>query len=302
VTRYDDAGNLDPTLDADGRAVLDPGPLQGTIANGIALGPDGRITLGGQSATQLESFIDLGRLLPDGTPDAGFGGGDGVVTTDMDERLFGRGLALDFAGRLVLAGEIGEPLLPDALVGRYTPDGALDGEFGTAGLVRERFSSEAARGGAVAVDAQGRYVIAGTAIGPGGASSIALMRLLASYPVPAVSRKGRVACRGRAATIVGTPKRNRLRGTKRRDVIAALGGNDVVRGLGGNDLICAGAGRDLVKAGRGGDVVAAGAGRDRVFGQAGRDKLLGQQGRDLLVGGPGRDVLRGGPGRDRQRR
>jgi hypothetical protein len=93
----------------------------------------------------------------------------------------------------------------------------------------------------------------------------------------------RVKCGRKAATIVGTGKRDRIRGTKKRDVIAGLGGNDVIRGLAGNDIICGGAGRD------------------RLIGGKGRDTLLGGKGRDVLLGGPGRDILRGGPGRDKQK-
>ena len=55
-------------------------------------------------------------------------------------------------------------------------------------------------------------------------------------------------CAGKRATIVGTPRRNRLRGTRRSDVIVGLGGNDVIRGGGGNDTICAGSGKDRVRA------------------------------------------------------
>ena len=78
-------------------------------------------------------------------------------------------------------------------------------------------------------------------------------------------------CGGRAATQVGTPRRDRLRGTAGRDVISGLGGNDVIIGRGGNDALCGGAGRDTIRGGGG---------------------------RDTLRGGPGRDDVRGGPGRD----
>jgi hypothetical protein len=80
-------------------------------------------------------------------------------------------------------------------------------------------------------------------------------------------------CAGRAATRVGTAKRDVLKGTRGRDVIVGLAGNDKLKGFRGNDLLCGG---------------------------TGRDKLLGGPGRDQLRGGPGKDELRGGPGRDTQ--
>jgi Tol biopolymer transport system component len=103
-------------------------------------------------------------------------------------------------------------------------------------------------------------------------------RALPVLPPPPSTR-----CRGKAATKVGTARRDVIKGTGKRDVIAGLGGNDLIKGLGGNDLICGGKGKD------------------RLLGGKGKDKLLGQAGRDTLIGGRGRDRLLGGPGKDRLR-
>lgn len=103
---------------------------------------------------------------------------------------------------------------------------------------------------------------------------------------------GALTCRGRTATIGGTPGDDTLLGTPGPDVIAALGGDDRILARSGRDLICAGAGHDRVSAGTA---------ADRVFGAAGRDRLLGRGGPDLLRGSGGRDVLRGGSGADRLR-
>ncbi|MGI9540241.1 MAG: calcium-binding protein [Miltoncostaeaceae bacterium] len=127
-------------------------------------------------------------------------------------------------------------------------------------------------------------------------------------PAPPSPRSAPVVfCAGRAATIVGTPRRDTLRGTNGRDVIAARGGNDVVRAGRGADLVCLGSGNDRGFGGpgndriigeRGRDVIAGGSGRDRLEGRVGADLLRGQAGRDRLVGGPGNDRLFGGSGRD----
>jgi hypothetical protein len=104
-------------------------------------------------------------------------------------------------------------------------------------------------------------------------------------PVPISGPAGGNArrCGGKAANLVGTAKRDRIKGTRKRDVIAGLGGNDLIRGLGGNDIICGEKGMD------------------RLVGGRGRDVLLGGAGKDVLLGGKGRDRLRGGAGKDRQR-
>jgi hypothetical protein len=83
------------------------------------------------------------------------------------------------------------------------------------------------------------------------------------------------SCHGRAATLVGTPGRDRLSGTRGDDVIAARRGRDNVRGRGGDDLICGG---------RGGDRLAGGRGSDRIFGGPGLDRCRGRGGTGRLHG------------------
>jgi Tol biopolymer transport system component len=114
-------------------------------------------------------------------------------------------------------------------------------------------------------------------------------------------------CKGRIATIIGTPHRDVLKGTKRKDVILALGGNDKIESFGESDTICAGPGKDDVNAGPSGemggaDTVYGGPGNDRIKlgpelatakGEGGNDLLIGSKGGDNLYGGPGNDILRG---------
>jgi hypothetical protein len=88
---------------------------------------------------------------------------------------------------------------------------------------------------------------------------------------PAAAVAPAATCKGKPATIVGTPGNDGLKGTSGKDVIAGLGGNDKLSGLAGNDLICGGAGKDTLKGG------------------GGKDTLLGQKGKDVLKGGPGKD-------------
>ena len=75
-------------------------------------------------------------------------------------------------------------------------------------------------------------------------------------------------CAGRAATLIGTTSRDRLRGTPGRDVIAGLGGNDAIEGRGGNDVLCGGAGRDTIRGGGGRDTLRGGPGPRRRAGLA----------------------------------
>jgi uncharacterized delta-60 repeat protein len=66
-------GELDTTFGRDGVARFDVTPFDG--ASAVAMLPDGRFVVAGTAGSYADFRILLGRLLPDGTPDAGFGSG-----------------------------------------------------------------------------------------------------------------------------------------------------------------------------------------------------------------------------------
>ncbi len=97
-------------------------------------------------------------------------------------------------------------------------------------------------------------------------------------------------CKGKAATLTGTPGNDNLTGTGGAEVIAALGGKDKVRSRGGKDLVCAGGGNDAANGG---------GGKDKLFGEGGKDKLKGGGDDDTLNGGKSQDQCAGGSGTDK---
>jgi Ca2+-binding RTX toxin-like protein len=115
-------------------------------------------------------------------------------------------------------------------------------------------------------------------------------------------------CAGRAATILGGARGDRIAGTRGHDVIVAGAGNDRISGANGNDVVCAGAGNDQVLGGSGNDRLFGGAGNDGIFGGPGNDRIDPGPGRDHVFAGPGndhvlardgqRDVIDCGPGHD----
>ncbi|MDQ3011082.1 MAG: hypothetical protein M3X11_10330, partial [Acidobacteriota bacterium] len=96
-----------------------------------------------------------------GNLDADFGG-DGKVTTSFGNGLNGSAtaIAVDSSGRVVAVGTVNSQF---ALT-RYKKDGSLDTTFGSgAGMVLTAFlNSYSASASAVAIDQQGRIVVAGT--------------------------------------------------------------------------------------------------------------------------------------------
>jgi Ca2+-binding RTX toxin-like protein len=133
--------------------------------------------------------------------------------------------------------------------------------------------------------------------------------VVASFVLPAPPAEAAPRCFGKAATIVGTNKGERLRGTRGNDVIVARGGHDLINSGGGKDRICGGTGDDVLLAGPGkdfldgqlgSDFLAGGPSRDRLFGGGGVfDILRGNQGNDTLLGESGFDILLGEAGNDR---
>ena len=235
------------------------------------------------------------RLLPDGALDSSFGG-IGRVFLSTGGVSLGNGIAVDGSGRVLATGGVRvarDNASPwEAFLARLGPEGTSDSSFGAEGVVLVSPLTATGDGGtAVQVDSSGRYLV--TAMTSPANMSMGDFGIARFLPeAQAAPSAPQYRCRGRVATIAGTPGRDVLRGTRRRDVIVSLGGNDRILAFAGRDLVCAGGGRDSVRGGSGNDLLFGGPGNDRLFGQAGRDRLRGGGGSDRLAGGTGRDSLR----------
>lgn len=167
VVRYDSTGQLDPLFAFGGTYTYDGGGDD--FATVIKVQPlDQRIVIGG--ATQVVDSCGCGhydfflaRLNTDGSPDTTFSG-DGVVTTDFgapnDDLAFD--IAFDAAGRLLVAGLTFDGIEENLALARYDVDGSIDTSFGTGGKVITRVGPFDDEGLALAVQADGRIVVAGT--------------------------------------------------------------------------------------------------------------------------------------------
>jgi uncharacterized delta-60 repeat protein len=166
VARLRARGSLDPTFDGDGRV-----ELPGGIGKAVLVQADGKIVVAGNTAgTQA---MTVTRLLPNGSLDTTFDG-DGTATIDfgsLDDPVGGAVVQPD--GKIVVAGytQADEAFA----VARLNADGSQDATFGTSGKATVGFGV-AAFGNAVALQPNGRIVVAGQKTGGGG---FALARLLA---------------------------------------------------------------------------------------------------------------------------
>ncbi len=157
LLRYNPDGTLDATFGTGGR--VDTGFGTGFANAGALLRqPDGKLVAAG-SMTSLGSptgfDLALARYLPDGTLDPLFGSGGTVVTPLSKGTDVVADLALQFDGKLVVAGETDG----NRFLARYSANGTLDTSFSGTGIVIVGAGVNAA----VLLDRVARIVTAGSA-------------------------------------------------------------------------------------------------------------------------------------------
>ncbi len=131
-------------------------------ATALARRSNGRLVVAGIA----QGDIALLQLLPDGSPDPSFGGGDGwqQYQAPTQGSHWGAGdIALDGAGRIVVGGTLSEASAQGFVVIRTTPTGDLDPTFGSGGISAQLQPID--RGeqlAAIALQADEKVVAAGT--------------------------------------------------------------------------------------------------------------------------------------------
>jgi uncharacterized delta-60 repeat protein len=156
VIRYNPNGSVDSSFGADGAY---NGPAH-SIANAIALQPDGKITGCGTITVSGVGGLAF-RLKTNGSPDSTFGN-NGMVNTSFASpyNIECNALALQPDGKIILAGSANATSMGFA---RLLPNGRFDSPFGINGMVVTELWSTWAWGRArsVAVLPDGRIVAAG---------------------------------------------------------------------------------------------------------------------------------------------
>lgn len=160
---FAEPGDLDSSFSGDGKVTTNFTSRR-DFAPGMALQSDGKIVTAGVAGSGgSNAKFALARHNTNGTLDSTFGG-DGKVTTDLTPRLDGaNSVTIDGNERILAAGVVGvggsDPRF--ALV-RYNLDGSLDTSFSGDGKVITNLSRHYDSARAVAIDPDGKIVIAGT--------------------------------------------------------------------------------------------------------------------------------------------
>jgi uncharacterized delta-60 repeat protein len=152
VARVRTNGELDPDFGGDGRVIVGTGSLSTVLVQ-----PDRKILVAGNAMGSERMTVT--RLKTNGTPDPTFDG-DGTATVDFAPLAdAANDAALQPDGKIVLAGSTQNT--GEIAVARLNANGSPDATFGTAGKAAVDFG-EAAFGSAVALQSNGRIVVAGT--------------------------------------------------------------------------------------------------------------------------------------------
>ena len=157
LARYNPAGGLDPTFGTGGLVTTDFGSTDQAFA--VALQGDGKIVTAGRRG----SDVIVARHNADGSLDTVFGS-NGRVITNFGATEQALALVLQPDGKIVVAGRTNKPGPNgnfDFALARYESGGALDNTFGALGLVTTDFGGSVDRAFAMALQPDGKLVVAG---------------------------------------------------------------------------------------------------------------------------------------------
>jgi uncharacterized delta-60 repeat protein len=165
VVRYLTNGILDTTFGIDGISITDVDMNEDT-GYAMVVQNDDKIVVAGQSSNSTNEDILVIRYSSEGYVDASFGD-NGIVTTAIHTgHDVGRAVAMQDDGKIVVAGwcETGEyshVMKRDFALVRYNNDGTLDASFDGDGLVTTAIGTIFDIGQAVAIQSDGKIIVAG---------------------------------------------------------------------------------------------------------------------------------------------
>jgi uncharacterized delta-60 repeat protein len=159
LVRFNADGSIDNTFDFDGKVNTALGTGNDEI-RAIAIQPDGKIVVAGYATNGQQQFL-IARFTTTGALDPSFDQ-DGVVFTAIGSGDAGtNAVAIDKSGRVLAAGFSSNGANYDLTVVRYLPNGSFDTSFGSGGKVITALGSGDDIGTAIAIQPDGKIVVAG---------------------------------------------------------------------------------------------------------------------------------------------
>ncbi|MEO5720501.1 MAG: dockerin type I domain-containing protein [Chthoniobacterales bacterium] len=180
LTRYNPDGSLDATFNGGGKVTTTLGAT--SQASGLAIQADGKIVAAGSTGPDSSNLdFALVRYLANGAPDSAFGTGGRVITGIVTGSDQAATVQIQPDGKILAAGYATVAGNAQFAVVRYNPNGSLDLSFGSFGIAVTDFPGEVASIGInLALQTDGKIVVAGYTVGASQIYKIALVRYLAN--------------------------------------------------------------------------------------------------------------------------
>ncbi len=158
------AGDLDLTFGSGGKTLAEFSST-GNFANAMAVQPDGRIVVVGETNTDfLNSAFGVARYNANGSLDSTFGSGGKVVTQLSPNGDRAAAVKIQTDGKIVVAGTTSDGSFDIFAIVRYNANGTLDTSFHDDGIVTLEFNSQNDdKGYALAIQADGKILVGGSA-------------------------------------------------------------------------------------------------------------------------------------------
>ena len=178
TARHNRDGSLDTTFGGTGIVTTDIRAGAYDEAECVVVQSDGKIIAAGWVNNLFGFDFAMVRYNSNGSLDTNFGN-SGIVRTDFGSRDMGRSMALQAGGNIVIVGSSGGIGNEDFAIVRYNPDGSPDSSFGSGGKVMTPISGGEDIATSVALQADGKIVVAGHA-GSGISADFAVVRYAAN--------------------------------------------------------------------------------------------------------------------------
>ena len=161
IVRYNANGSLDTTFGGTGKVATDFG--FSTISEAVTLQSDGKIVVAGRTFTAGSNDFALVRYNTNGSLDTSFGSSGKVTTSLTSDEDNAYSVVVQSDGKILVAGVAGDknPGHADFALVRYNSNGTLDTAFNGTGKVTADIAGADDYGKAVAVQSDGRIVVAG---------------------------------------------------------------------------------------------------------------------------------------------
>jgi uncharacterized delta-60 repeat protein len=167
VVRYNANGTLDTTFNGTGKATADFGAHD--LGHSVAVHGDGRIVVAGYSTKEDKKQCALACFKATGNLDTSFNGTGKVMTNfGGDGDAEGQGVATQSDGKTVVVGYAIVGGVQHFAIARYNTDGTLDTSFSGTGRVLTTVGVSGSNATGVALQKDGRIVVAGYAVNNSG--------------------------------------------------------------------------------------------------------------------------------------